>query len=178
MDGLGDIGSFLSGNWQKLLTGGLFGAGEVGNILEARKRDAYQDFVMNILKHPEILAQMAAKIQQPLSMGLTQAVNNKVQADMASRGLAQAPGIFAGEEAQALAPFVQQNQQTAMNAVLSSLGLPAGTFGNPTNNTGALQLFLNSFKNKAGTGGAPSTSSSGGIPGFTFPTDTVNDLGG
>src|SRR6266850_1148791 len=160
MDGLGKIGGFLGGggddggspNWMKLLTGSLFGAGSIGNILEQRKKMEYQNFVMNLLKHPEQLAAMAAKIQKPLDNSLVQGVNNRVQADMATRGLAQAPGIFAATESQALAPFEQQNANTAMQAVLASLGLPAGTFGQPNNNTGGLQSFLNTFK-KSGTGG-------------------------
>lgn len=169
---LGNIGSWAgsNNNWQKLLTGGMFGAGEIGNILEQRKRLAYQNFVMDLLAHPEKLAAMAAKIQAPLSNALVQGVNNRVQADMASRGLSQAPGIFAATEAQALAPYQQHNADVAMQSVLSSLGLPAGTFGQPANTSGALQMFLNSFK--PGGGGGSSQSS---LPGAITPT--ISDTG-
>jgi len=174
MDGLGGVFSKLIGalgggtdgggspNWMKMLTGGMFGAGEIGNIMEQRKRLAYQNFVMDLLAHPEKLAAMAAKIQQPLSQGLQQSVGNKVQADMAQRGLSQAPGIFAATESQALAPFYEQNQQTAMDAVMKSLGLPSGTFGQPANTSGALQQFLKSFSRSGGGG-----DSQGG--GITYP---------
>jgi hypothetical protein len=178
MDGLGD---FFTQNWQKLFSGGLVGAGEVGNILEGNKAGQYQNFVMNLLKNPQLLAQMAAKIQQPLNNGLTQAVGNQVQGNLASRGLSQAPGIFAASESQALAPFYQQNQNTAMQAVLQSLGLPAGTFRPPTNLGPAMSLFLNSFKpNPAATAPTPT-----GVPiapsstaGLTWPFPASYDPSG
>lgn len=143
MDGLTQaLSSFFSNPAaMKGIQGGLMGAGEVGNIIEAKKRLDYQNFVMNLLKNPQQLAAMAAKIQQPLNNGLVQSVNNQVQGDMAARGLSQAPGIFAASESQALAPFVQQNQQTAMNAVLQSLGLPAGTFSQPSSMAPLMSLF-------------------------------------
>lgn len=125
----------------KLMEAGTVGAGEIGNILEERKRLAYQNFVMDLLSHPEKLAAMAAKIQQPLNNGLIQSVGNQVQGDMASRGLAQAPGIFAAGESQALAPYYQQNQSTALNAVMQSLGLPSGTFQPPQNLSSLMSLF-------------------------------------
>ncbi len=156
MEGL--TGLFSNPMFSKLLQGGVLGAGEVGNILEERKRLQYQNFVMDLLKHPEKLAAMAAKIQQPLNNGLVQAVDNRVQGDMASRGLSQAPGIFAASESQALAPYVQQNQNEAMNAVLQSLGMPAGSFQQPQNLSGIMSLFSQPLK--AGSGGASTTPAS------------------
>src|ERR1035438_7820190 len=145
MDGLSSL--------MPVITGGTAAAGTVGNIMEEQKKAAYQNFVMGILKDPAKLAAMIAKVQQPLSQGLQQSVGNKVQGDMAQRGLSQAPGIFAATESQALAPYYQQNQAVAENAVLSSLGMPAGTFGQPANTSGAMSLFLNSLKNRGGGGG-------------------------
>lgn len=129
-----------------LITGGTAAAGIGGNILEDVKRNNYQNYVMNLLKNPQALAAAIAKIQQPLNSGLTQAVGNQVQGNLAERGLSQAPGIFAASESQALAPFYQQNQNTATQAFLSSLGMPAGTFGAPANTSGAMGLFMNSLK--------------------------------
>ena len=165
MEGLSGIISSLGQNngWQKLLTGGMAASGEVGNILEQQKKMQYQNYILSLLKDPAKLAQMAAKIQQPLSQGLQQSVGNEVQASMASRGLSQAPGIFAASQSQALAPFEQQNQQTAMNAVLQSLGMPAGTFGQPANLGPGMQLFMDQFKPKT--------------PAIQPPTDTTGDAG-
>jgi hypothetical protein len=167
MPGLG--GLFSGGALGPLLSGGLLGAGEVGNIIEGSKQQSYQNYILNLLKNPQLLAQMAAKIQQPLNNGLIQSVGNQVQGNLASRGLSQAPGIFAATESQALAPFYQQNQSTAMQALIQSLGLPAGTFSQPTNLAPAMQLFMNSLRPNAGT--------ATGIPtqqpvstGLTFPS--------
>lgn len=169
MDGLSGIISSLgqNNNWQKLLTGGMAASGEVGNILEEKKKADYQNFIMGILKNPAKLAQMTAQIQQPLSQGLTQSVDNGVQANLASRGLSQAPGIFAASEGQALAPFIQQNQQTALQAVLQSLGLPAGTFGSPVNTAPAFQAFMNTLKPQ--TPNIPPPTDTTGNAGFDFP---------
>src|SRR5271165_5377411 len=134
--------------WQQLVTGGLFGAGELSNLLQAHKQSQWQDYVMNLAKNPSQVSQMVTQAQQPLDNALVQAVNNRVQGDMAQRGLAQAPGIFAGTEAQALAPFVQQQQQNAQQQVMQLLGLPgaATNINAPGQNMSpALQMFLRSF---------------------------------
>src|ERR1035438_4054125 len=142
-------------NLPAIISGASFGGGTIGNIIEQMKKSAYQNKIMGLLNNPAALAQMAAKLQKPLDAGLTQSVTNQVQGNMAERGLSQAPGIFAASESQALAPFVQQNQQTAMNAVMQLLGMPAGSFGQPSNNSGSLQMFLKSL-NHGGSGGGAS----------------------
>jgi hypothetical protein len=169
MDGIGQaLSSFFSNpNTGKAISGGLLGAGEIGNIMEERKRMAYQNFVMDLLKNPQKLAQMAAKIQAPLDNGLVQATNNRVQGDMASRGLSQAPGIFAASESQALAPYIQQNQSTALQAVMQSLGLPQGTFQQPQNLGPLMGTFLKSFTPNSSTPTAGLTPQTGIGPGDT-----------
>ena len=158
MDGLNNL--------MPVITGGSAAAGTAGNIFEEYKRNQYSNFVMSLLKDPAKLAAAIAKIQQPLNAGLTQAVGNQVQGNMAERGLAQAPGTFAASESQALAPFYEQNLNTATQAFLQSLGMPAGTFGSPVNTSGPMALFLQSLKNRVG-GGTGGTDVPGG--GFTFP---------
>jgi hypothetical protein len=145
MDGLSSLVPILSG--------ASVAGGTVGNIIEEKKKLDYQNYVMSLLKDPAKLAAAIAKIQQPLNAGLTQSVGNVVQGNMAERGLAQAPGTFAASESQTLAPFYEQNLNTATQAFLQSLGMPAGTFGSPVNTSGALALFMNSLKNRAGGGG-------------------------
>lgn len=138
--------------WETGLTGGLAGAGMIGNILQQKQQNAYNNFIMGILKNPAKLAEMVRAVQQPLSGALVQGVTNRVGADMASRGLAQAPGIFAGEEAQALAPAIQANQNAAMQAVLTALTGARPNYGTPSNTSGAIQTFLNTLgKPSSGT---------------------------
>lgn len=158
----------------KILSGGAFAGGEIGNILEARKKSQYQNFINDLMMHPEKLAAMAAKLQKPLDNSLVQGVTNTVQGDLAQRGLSQAPGIFAATESQALAPYQQQNANTALQAVMSMLGLPAGTFGAPQNNSGALGLFLKSLKGGGSSGGGGTIAD----PGLTPPVDWGSITGG
>jgi len=131
MDGLQGLFSnpaFL--NFAKL---GLAGAGTGGNILQQVKENDYRNYVMNLLNNPSLLGADAAKIAAPLNANLVQSVDNSVQGNVASRGLAQSPGIFAASESQALAPYEQANQNTALQAFMQALGVPAGTFGSQTN---------------------------------------------
>ena len=169
MDGLSSIfsnlGGWLSGggnaatgatpNWTKLLTGGLLASGEVGNILSGEKQSSMQDYLTNLAKNPQIMSHMILKSQQPISGAQNQDVNNRVHADKSSLGLSRPPGIFAGTEAQALAPFEQQNYQTAQQQVLSQLGLAAGANLNQplTSLSPALQALMRTFGYNTGTGG-------------------------
>lgn len=166
MEGLASIGRAIGGifqpaqaaggtpTWVKLLTGGLLGSGEVGNILQSHKQNAYQDYVLNLIKNPAQLSSMITSAQRPLDNALVAAVTNQTQAQAAERGLAQAPGIFNTIESQALAPFVQSNQQLAQNQVLAALGLGQGTFANqrPTDISSLMAPFLRMFQNPTGSG--------------------------
>ena len=144
--------------WQQLLLGGLFGAGELGNLIQSHKESDYQNYLLNVMKNPALLSQMVLKAQQPISAALVQDINNRVQGDLAQRGLAQAPGIFGTTEAQALAPFEQQNYQTALQQVLASLQLPGSTFNRPQANLSPLlSLFLQSLRK-------PQTGTPTGVP--------------
>lgn len=164
MEGLGQI-------LPSIISGGSFASGTIGNILEERKRANYQNMIMDIIKNPAKLAALVAKLQKPMDNALVQGVTNQVQGNMAERGLSQAPGIFAGNLAQSLAPYEQQNYNSALNAVMQTLGMPAGTFGAPMNNSGALQLFLKSLQRPAQGGGG-----NAGTGGFTLPPDAMGTL--
>jgi hypothetical protein len=149
----------------KLLQTGVAGAGEVGNIIEQQKENAYRNFVLSLLNNPAKLGQMATQLAAPLSGALTQSVNNTVQGNMASRGLAQAPGIFAASESQALAPFVQQNQNSALQAILQALQVPSGTFKGPQNLAPLFSSLFSNNKLLPGQTQAPQ-------PGLTLPVST------
>jgi hypothetical protein len=163
--------------WQQLLLGGMFGAGELGNLLQSHKQNQYQDTLLNLARNPDQLTALINKSTQPLSNALVQSINNRVQGDMASRGLAQAPGIFAASEAQALAPFQIQNQEMAQQQVLAALGLP-GSYTNinqpPQSMAPALSQFLRSLGPRPSPGIVPQqTSSPADFSGFTFDPGTT-----
>lgn len=195
MDGLSSIISSIAPQaaapaplWQQLLTGGMFGAGELGNLLQENKQNSYQNSLLNLMNNPQALTNKVLQAEQPISNSLTQAVTNQVQAQMASRGLAQAPGIFATTESQALAPFQQQNYQTALQQVLASLGAP-GQYSNlnqPASNlTPALSMFLRSFGTPGGQQQGSNVAPAAwtvppqqyGNPGITAPTGTAGLVG-
>lgn len=167
--GGGGGGGGTSGSplWMKLLTGGMFGAGEIGNIIEERKRAQYQNMLMDLIKNPAKLTQMVLSAQRPLDNALVQGTMNRVQGDMAQRGLSQAPGIFAASQSQALAPYIQENYGRAMEQVMRSLGLPGGTFEKPTDMSGSLMQFLRTFGSSGGGGGGNQVPhGSSPVPGF------------
>lgn len=131
MEALSSLSKFISGpGGQSLLKAGeigMTGAGLVGNIMNERARSGE---ISNLQKAEKTLAdptKLSAEVRaatQPLNAGLVQDVSNQVSGNLAERGLAQAPGIQATELATALAPYQQQNQQTALALVLKRLGLP------------------------------------------------------
>jgi hypothetical protein len=189
MDGLSKIATIFTGGgssgtntplWQKILLGGMFGAGELGNLLSEHKASAlqdkqakYLDYVTNLIQHPELISKMATAEAAPLSQALQQSIGNTVQASMAERGLSQAPGIFAASQAQALAPYQQQNYNTALNAVLSQLGIPISASSavqtqKPQDLSNLLSLFLKSTAKPIQT----QTST----PGVTLPTTSDTGL--
>jgi len=134
MDALGSIGSFFGSGGagsglMSLLGLGTTGAGLVGNILNQRTQ-SQQINKLQSLEDPTKLAKEVAAATAPLNTGLVQGVENQVQGSLASQGLAEAPGIQASVLAQALAPYEQQNQQTALQLVLAQLGIPVSILQN------------------------------------------------
>jgi hypothetical protein len=170
------FGSILSaitsnvGNWLPVAEMGMTGAGLAGNLMNQKARSDELNYLLNQQKNlqdPTKIASEVAAATQPLNRGLVQSVENTVNANLASQGLSEAPGIQAATEAQALAPFQQQNQQTALQIVMQRLGLPlsyAGTYlaGLPPNSNLAPLLALLRLNNPT-----PSNSlSEGGLAQF------------
>lgn len=157
--------------WEKLVTGGMLGMGELGNILEENKRSKYQDVIMNYLKHPELMAAAINKLTQGISPALKQSVMNMVQGQMAERGLAQAPGIFAATSEQALAPYALQQQQLAQQQFLATLGIPSGQsfFQQPQNLSPLMGQFMQMLR--------PPQQFNQQQPGLTFPDVSDPNLG-
>jgi hypothetical protein len=153
--GIGTAGAGIAGNLMNAITRGQ----QVSQLQSAEKKLA------NLT--PEQLSGMVAKGTAPLNQNLLQNVGNLVQADVAGRGLAESPGVFAATESQALAPYQQQNQSTALQLVMKKLGLPieyADAIINavgPNANVGSILQTLMQMPQKSNLGGVPDTS---GIP--------------
>lgn len=125
---MGSLGSIFQ-TAAPVLTGATAGAGLIGNILNSITRSNQVGKLQSAEKQfanlsPEQFTSLVTRSEQPLSQDLLQSVGNAVQADVAGRGLAESPGVFAATETQALAPYKLQEQQMAMQRVLAQLGLP------------------------------------------------------
>ena len=157
-DFLGSIGNFFGSSAGKGL-GEIAGlgatcAGLVGNLLADKQRSAAaKQAQANMNLTPQQLASMVSSATQPLNRGLVQAITNTTNANLAEQGLSQAPGLIATTEAQALAPFEQQNQDTALKLVLQKLGLPAEFARTIPQNAQLAPLLAMLFKGFGGGGG-------------------------
>jgi|ERR1700722_2328083 len=164
---LGSVGSFFSsptGKGVEDLAGlGATGAGLVGNLAADRQRAAAaKQAEANAKLTPAQIGAQVTQATQPLNANLVQAVTGATNANMAEQGLSQAPGLQASAIAQGLAPFEQQNQQTALQAVLARLGLPAEFARTIPQNANLAPLLAMLFKNfSSGGGTTPTTPFSG-----------------
>ncbi len=155
----------IAGALPKILGIGSAGAGFIGNIMNAITRgrqvgkleDAEKKFA-NLT--PEQLSGLVSRAEQPLSQDLLQSVGNTVQADVAGRGLAESPGVFAATETQALAPYKIEQQKMALELVLKQLGLPIeyanaiiNATGGGTDMSKLLAMLMNAQKGGGGGGG-------------------------
>jgi hypothetical protein len=135
------------------LEGGAAVSGMFGNIMNMIQRGQQTDKLNAAEKKftsmtPEQLSGLVTRAEQPLGQDLLQNVGNLVQADMGTRGLSQAPGVWAAEETQAIAPYKLQQQQMALQLIMKQLGLPIEyaqailqSMGGPANIAPLLQLL-------------------------------------
>lgn len=167
---LGDIGKLFQGgaggNLGKTLSAIPVIAGTTGNIIngvnaagQTSALEKQQKAISSL--SPADLTKMVTSAEAPINQNLVQATNNQVQGDLASRGLAQAPGIFASAESQAIAPIEQQDYNTALQQVLQQLGLPLSyaaqiqkMMPGQTNVTPAMTLLLQQLAKNGGSTGA------------------------
>lgn len=99
----------------------------IQNLQSEQQQKANQSYISNLLKSPSATANAAAAYTQPLTAGLTDAVTNQAQGALAERGLGGSPAAVSSDIAQAIAPYVQQNQTTGLNALMQSLGILGNT---------------------------------------------------
>jgi len=106
---------------------GVAGLGSTAyNLYNQYQNQKYQDLLRSYAQNPTKMNAYAAQFTQPLNAGLTTSVANQTQAYLAQRGLSDSPAISEQVEAQAIAPYVQQNQQAGYQNALQALGLGGG----------------------------------------------------
>lgn len=165
---LGSIGNFFGSSAGKVLGEiaglGATGAGLVGNLsADAQRAKAAKLAAANANLTPAQLGAEVTQATQPLNANLVQAITGNVNANLAEQGLSQAPGLIATATSQALAPFQQQDQQTALQLVLSKLGLPA-EFAKLIPQNANLSPLIAMLMHGFGTPGAAPTPPTSGYP--------------
>jgi len=179
-DLISNIGGFFK-SAAPALTGGTAAAGLIGNIMNSVQRGNEVGNLRAAEKKfesltPEQLSGLVTRAEQPLSQDLLQNVGNLVQADMGTRGLSEAPGIFASTETQALAPYKMEQQRIALELVMKQLGLPIeyaqailSGMGGPSNISPLLQLLMK------GKGDSTTTASNAASPTIQQLLDLFQD---
>jgi len=114
----------------KAISGNPIGSGTsimqmISNMSIAQKEKQAVDRALWYSKNPQAISQMQQQFEKPLDQGLIKGTENIVNASLGEQGLSQAPGIQQQVSQQALAPYIQQNQNTALMEVFKALGLPA-----------------------------------------------------
>ena len=96
------------------------------NLYDQYQNQQYQNKLRSYAQDPAKMNAYAQQFTQPLNAGLTAGVANQAQSDLATRGLSDSPEIAQQVYAQAIAPYIQQNQQQGYQNALQALNLGGG----------------------------------------------------
>lgn len=151
------------------LTTGSQVASTGANLYQGYKNQQYQDQLRSIAEDPSKMNAYAQQFVHPLNAGLEKGVANEAQAYAAERGLAQSPGPQSEIIAQAIAPYVQQNQQNAYNIALRSLGVGGGAQPSDTQ--------TNLTQTLAGLKGLTQYGNLAAIKNTASPSNPMNQMG-
>jgi hypothetical protein len=164
---LSQIGTFLGSTTGKgLLTAGTAGGGLIQNILANREAQQKQNFVEQLVTNPAKWNAFVASKEQPLQAGLTADIARSTDAYGAERGLGSSPAVMKDVYAQALAPYIQNEQQMAQNAALQSLGIYEGSpTTKPIDVSSILKAFMSMPGNRPGPFNSIPPAVQGGAPG-------------
>lgn len=120
------ISSALQGTGMQDITK-LLGVASTGeNLYNQYENQQYQDKLRSYAQDPAKMNAYAKQFTQPLDAGLQQGVANQSQAYLAERGLSASPYISEQVESQAIAPYIQQNQNQGYQNAITALGLGGG----------------------------------------------------
>lgn len=151
------IMSSLSSLASSPITKGALDIAKIGstgyNLYNQYKQQQYQNKLRDLASNPAKMSAYAEQFTKPLNAGLTANVANQAQAYLAQRGLTDSPQISEQVEAQALAPYVQQNQQQGYEDALAALGLGGGAIPPALQQKTGLDSLANIFSQIGGGGG-------------------------
>ena len=145
-----------------------------------------QNKIRGIVDNPSKMAAYTAGFKQPLAAGLEQGVANSAQGYAAERGLATSPAAEQSIYAQAIAPYIQQQQSEAQSAALQSHGLGMNqnqghqeqVGGQLTSGLQQLMKLLSLGKGSGGFSPQQLPNGFGGPSAPPVPTDLTNWAGG
>ena len=115
------------------------------NLYNQYQNQQYQNQLRSYAQDPAKMNAYAAQFTQPLTAGLQTGVANQAQADLASRGLTDSPEISQQVYAQALAPYIQQNQQNGYNNALQALQVGGGAVNPNTQSANTISALAKMF---------------------------------
>ena len=136
----------------------LIGAvGTGGGIWNNIQNAQYQNKLRSLASDPAKMMAYAKGFEQPLQAGLLKGVENQTQGYAAERGLATSPQIQQALVSQAIAPYLQQQQNQALDAAYKSLGLGGGApYGGSTSDiASSLKMLQSALPGQAGPWAAP-----------------------
>jgi hypothetical protein len=115
------------------------------NLYNQYENQKYQNTLRSDAQNPAKVTALAEGYTQPLTAGLTAAVNNQTQAQLAQAGLSESPQIAQTVEAQAIAPYIQNNQNQGYNLALQALGLGGGAIPPAQQQQNSLSALAKAF---------------------------------
>ena len=127
------------------------------NMYNQYQNQQYQNQLRSYAQDPAKMNAYAAQFTQPLTAGLQTGVANAAQADLATRGLTDSPEISQQVYAQAIAPYIQQNQQNGYQNAIQALGLGGGAVNPNTQSASTISALAKMFAGN-GTGSLPDLS--------------------
>ena len=141
------LSSALSSIGPELQVGlGAAGLGSTAyNMYNQYQNQQYQNQLRSYAQDPAKMNQYAAQFTQPLNAGLNAAVANNTQGYLAQRGLSDSPQIAQQVQAQAIAPYVQQNQQQGYQDALQALQVGGGAVNPNLNSPNAIANLAKAF---------------------------------
>ena len=123
------------------------------NLYNQYQNQQYQNNLRSYAQDPAKMNAYAAQFTQPLNAGLTTGVANQAQAYLAQRGLSDSPQISEQVEAQAIAPYLQQNQQQGYQDALQALNLGGGAIPPQLQQQNSLAALTTAFSQYGGGSG-------------------------
>ena len=127
------------------------------NLYNQYQNQQYQNQLRSFAQDPAKMNAYAAQFTAPLNAGLTTGVANQAQSDLASRGLSDSPQIAQQVYAQAIAPYIQQNQQAGYQDALQALNVGGGAINPATQQQNSMAALAKAFSTM-GSAGTPDTS--------------------